>query len=245
MFKKYSKFIKEHALFQGDFDRYDNYLTEINDVKKTLKNIDSEIKMLISLFKEININEIRFDNSKYKDKENYEVKFNRDIILSIPPLEIFIDDIKNNNFELYNKICNLYFASNEPNFHFDVQIETNNFNKFHFPIDLPPIFKNLGLGKKIILSAIQNFEYLLFVKSEDSLELKLSVDSITKMNDVFSFMKDGVVLIMKDDFNLISNVLIDFYDSYENLTIDKDFLEKYKNDIIDHNFLSKLYKDYL
>jgi len=210
IFKRYSNFLKEHALFDNDYDRYDNYLTEINDIKKTLKNINLEIKLLVDLLKDVAFKDIRFNNTKYRDNKNYEIKFPREISTLIFPLMELLDEIELKNQDLYNKICNIYFNGQNVNLSFDIQLDRDNFNKFHFPIDLPPFLKNIGLGKKIIRSAVEKFNYLLFMK-EDSLELKLVVDSITKMNDIFSFMKDYNILVIKDDFSLVRNKLVEWF----------------------------------
>jgi len=248
IFKKYNDFLIEKALFKdGGFDRYDNYISEISDNKKTLENFDSEINLLISLFKDLDYTKIKFSNSKYRDKENYEIIFTKNIDLLILPIKKFLSDIEDQNNELYTKILNTYFNGYEPNFSFDIQIDRNNFNKFHIPVDLPNIFKNLGLGKKIVKAAVNKFEYLLITSTEDSFELKMVVHSISQMKDVFSFMKEKSILIFKNDFEIVKKVLIDFFtnDYNDNYTLDEDFLLTYKDKIIIDEFLSKLYKKYL
>ena len=179
MVGKYIDFIAEKALFKEYCDRYDNYLDEIEDSKKTLKNFESDIKFIISELKEIDYTKITFSNSKYKDNENFEIVFPMNINFRITPFINYIREIEDRNNDLYYKILNIYFNGYEPNFSFDVEIERNYFNKFHFPIDLPIIFRNLGLGKKIIKAAVNKFEYLLFTKEDDLFELKTTVHSIT------------------------------------------------------------------
>lgn len=245
IFKKYNDFLVENALFKGDYDRYDNYFDDIIDSKKTLKNINKEIELLISLLKNLDYNNIEFDDSKYNDNENFKIIFSDDITYLITPLYGYFRAIKKKNEELYNTIINTYFRGNNPNFSFDVEIERKYFNKFHFPVDLPMIFRNLGLGKKIIKAAVNNFNYLLFTKEDDSFELKTTVHSITEMKDVYSFMKEQNILIFKDDFELIKTVLPTFFsDDYnDKYTLDEDFLVKYKEEILNDKFLSELYKN--
>jgi hypothetical protein len=44
-YKEYNDFLIEKALFKdGGFDRYDNYLNDINDSKETLENFNEELK---------------------------------------------------------------------------------------------------------------------------------------------------------------------------------------------------------
>lgn len=247
IFKRYNDFLVENALFKGDYDRYDNYFDDIENNKKTLKNFDIEINLLISRFKNLDYTKIKFSKSRYKDDENFEIKFPIEIKTLITPFDGLLQEIENRNDVLYHKIINSYFNGNEPIFLFDVQIERNYFNKFHFPVDLPVIFRNLGLGKKIIKAAIYNFEYLLFTKEDDSFELKTTVHSITEMKDVYSFMKEQNILIFKDDFDLIKKILPKFFsDDYDNkYTLDEDFFIKYKDEITNDEFLSELYKNKL
>lgn len=247
MVGKYIDFIAEKALFKEYSDKYDNYLDDIEDTKKTLKHIDDEIKILIYNFKEIEYNKISFSDSKYKDNENFEIIFTKNINYLIATFVNYLRDIEDKNNELYYKIINSYFNSITPNFSFDIELERNYFNKFHFPVDLPVIFRNLGLGKKIIKATINKFEYLLFTKEEDSFELKNTVHSITEMKDVFSFMKENTILIFKDDFDLIKTILPTFFsnDYNDKYTLDEDFFIKYKKEIIDDEFLLELYKNKL
>lgn len=247
LFKKYNDFLVENALFIGDYERFDNYLDDIFDNKKTLKNIEIEMNLLISRFKNLDYNKIRFNNAKYRDNENYEIDFSIDIVTLINPISNLIKEIQYQNEDLFCKITNIYFNGNDPNFSYDIQLDRNNFNKFHFPIDLPMIFRNLGLGKKIIKSAINKFNYLLFTKEDDSFELRMTVHSITKMKDVYSFMKGQNILIFKDDFELVKNNLKLFLEPLdnENFTLDEDFLLKYKEDILKDEFLAQIYQKYI
>ena len=247
IFKRYNDFLVEHFLFKGDYDRYDNYFEDVEDIKKTLKNVDTEIKLFISRFKKIDYTKIKFSNSKYNDNDNFEIIFPIEIDTLINPFKNLLIEIEDKNNELYYTIINTYFRGNNPNFSFDVEIERDNFNKFHFPVDLPVIFRNLGLGKKIIKATINKFDYLLFTKEEDSFELKTTVHSITEMKDVFSFMKEQNILIFKDDFDLIKTILPTFFiDDYnDKYTLDEDFFIKYKEEITKDEFLSELYKNKL
>lgn len=180
----------------------------------------------------------------YKDNENYEIEFTNKIGILLTSLKKYIRYIEENNEKLYDYIVLNYFNDNYLNFRFDVQIERNDFNKFHFPLSLPPFMKNLGLGKKIVLASVLKFDYCLF-RYSDSDELKMVVDSLVRRCDIFSFMKDKEVMIFKDDFNIINNILKDWLVDYNDVILDKDFLDKYKDEIIKDEFLKNLYKDKL
>ena len=48
---------------------------------------------------------------------------------------------------MFDKI-NSTFSGELMNLEYDIQIDRHNYNKLHFPIDLPNFLKNIGLGKK-------------------------------------------------------------------------------------------------
>lgn len=72
--KRNSFMIEKYTIFtdylREKFPRYDTYLSEISDSKKTLKNFNEEITKLIVMFKNITKEEIKFKDI-YKDHENY------------------------------------------------------------------------------------------------------------------------------------------------------------------------------
>lgn len=237
------KLITELAIYDLDLSNFDNYFSDINDSIKTLKNFDFEIKKLIELFKQLDKNKIYISGGKYKDGENFTVNFELKIKASIDAIESFYNEIRENNEEVLNKIDNEYFGGGELNFLFDVEIEKENFNKFHFPINLPSFLKNIGLGKKIILKSIDKFGYCMFSKEEDSIDLKIAINSIVKNEkEYYSFFKDSNILIFNDNFDLISKNIKEWYkNDYDEFVLDKDFYDKYKNDIIKDDFLNNIY----
>ena len=246
--KKYEEFtekLKEHAIYDMDLSKFDNYLTEINDSIKTLKNFKNEINYLIDLLKDINKDDIYLDDAIYNDDENYRVTFNLKINALILSIKEFYKEIKMGNNLLYNKINIDYFDGSKLRLEFDVEIDRGYFNKFHFPINLPIFLKNIGLCKKIILKSINDFNYCLFTK-QDSVDLKIVIESITKNNqNYYSFIKDVNVLIFRDDFNIIKQKLKEWFKSpYDNYILDKNFHDKYLQEINNDYFLSNLYKKY-
>jgi len=245
-FEKFTNNLREMSLYQGeDLSYYDNYLDEIKDSKKTLKRFTEEINKIKILLTNINLSNIELNNSKYKDNINYIINFGKNIDPLIFTLINFYKEIKMKNELLYKKLNDNYFNGEEMNISFDVEINRDNFNKFHFPFDLPIFFKNIGLGKKIILKSILDFNFCLFTKKDDSFELKITVDSITENNNYFSFMKDSNILIFVDNFELIKNKLNDWFkQGYENYILNKDFHIKYKEEIENDDFLNKIYEIY-
>jgi hypothetical protein len=245
-FKQFTKKLNELALSNKDYSRFDNYIDNIKDNKKTLKNVDNELNSLKEELTNINIDDI-YLTSLDKENENYRILFNdsnSDLEALTDSIKIFLNVIRKENEKAYTKIIDLYFDSINHNLYFDVQINRNNFNKFHFPIDLPPFLRNIGLGKKIIIKSIKDFNYLLFKDSEDSYDLRFSVHSLTERNDIFSFMKDKDLIIFKDDFKIIQSKLKEWFSlGYENYSLDVDFVKKYKDEILKDDFLNELYKN--
>lgn len=242
-YKDFENKLNELGVYADGISRFDNYLTDIQNDKKTLKNFSKEINILKEKISNIDISDILIADY-YKDNENYEIEFTNKIGILLTSLKKYIRYIEENNEKLYDYIVLNYFNDNYLNFRFDVQIERNDFNKFHFPLSLPPFMKNLGLGKKIVLASVLKFDYCLF-RYSDSDELKMVVDSLVRRCDIFSFMKDKEVMIFKDDFNIINNILKDWLVDYNDVILDKDFLDKYKDEIIKDEFLKNLYKDKL
>jgi hypothetical protein len=243
-FKKFSKKLNELALSDKDYSRFDTYIDDIEDDKKTLKNVDNELNSLKEELTNIDIDDIKLSDNKYKDNKNYEIIFHKDINFLIISIREFIMEIEEKSEKNYTKIIDLYFDSSRFNLSFDVQIDRNNLNKFHFPIDLPSFLRNIGLGKKIILKSIKDFDYLLFTDNDDSYDLRFSVHSLIKRNDVFSFMKDKNLMIFKDDYDIIKDKLKEWFSNdYENYSLDVDFVKKYKDEILKDDFLNELYKN--
>jgi hypothetical protein len=245
-YKDFENKLNELGVYADGIGRFDNYLTDIQNDKKTLENFSKEINILKDIIINLDIEDIKFYNP-YKDNENFyiDIDVNQYHTLS-KSIERFLKNIEKYNETLYNKIIADYYNYDDTNliFRFDVQIERNDFNKFHFPLSLPPFMKNLGLGKKIVLVSVLKFDYCLF-RYSDSDELKMVVDSLVRRTDIFSFMKDKEVMIFKDDFNIINNILKNWLVDYNDVILDKDFLDKYKDEIIKDEFLKNLYKDKL
>jgi hypothetical protein len=242
-FKEFSKKLNELALSEEDYSRFDVYFNDIKDNKKTLKNLNYEINNLKVKLSDISIDDIRFGPDKYRDGVNYEVLFNTDINVLFFSIRDFILKIQEVNPILYKKIIEDYFNFLELNFSYDVEIVKNNYNKFHFPIELPIPFRNIGLGKKIVIATLNKFDFLSFNSVEDSDELKYVVHSLINRSDIYSFMKDNQIIIFKDNFDLIINTLKNYYQNYNNYSLDIDFYEKYVYKIKEIDFLFNMYKN--
>jgi len=240
-FKNFTnKIINEHAVYGLDLSDFDSYFSEIEDDLKTLKNFNKEMVHLKELFTDIDINSIRLSKI---DDENFYITYNAKINALIFAINEFYHEIEDNNDNIFDKINNDYFNSGVLKFDFSIWIEKERFNKFHFTDYIPSFFKKIGLGKKIILRCIDKFSYCLFTKTDDSIDLKIAIESIrNKETNFFSFEKDGCILIFKDDFEIIKETLTKWIEKEPTyFVLDKDFYKKYKNEIENDDFLNKLY----
>ena len=56
-------------------------------------------------------------------------------------------------------------------------------------------------------------------------------------------MKDSNIIIIKDNYNVITDKLKELYEyPYENYSLEIDFVKKYKDEILKDEFLNELYK---
>lgn len=226
-FKKYSQRLNEMGIY-NNVDRFDTYLNDINDSKKFLKSFTNEINNLKEIISNLDMNDIHFINF-YKNDENFDVRFKdknlRDFFMNFIH---FMDNIKIKNDEIYDFIINKYFnGDSDFTFNFHIQIDRDNWNKFHFPIDLPEFMKGFGLGKKIIQAALKKFDYLLFSDFNDSLELKLSIDKLTKRKDIFTFIKKHFILLIDGSKSELVKEIIPRWKNGDEIIMDEDFIEQY------------------
>jgi hypothetical protein len=89
--------------------------------------------------------------------------------------------------------------------------------------------KGFGLGKKIIQAALKKFDYLLFSDFNDSLELKLSIDKLTKRKDIFSFIKKHFILLIDGSKSELVKEIIPRWKNGDEIIMDEDFIEQYGN----------------
>lgn len=242
-FKDFTEQLKtEHAVYDIDLSEFDTYMSEIDNELQTFKNFNESIKKLIDNIKNISKDDIYL---YLTDEENYKIFFNTSINALIFSIKEFYLKIEKNNQLLFDKINSNLLFGEKLRLEFHIQIEKKHFNKFHYPVDLPKFLLNIGLGKKIILKSIDQFGYCLFTKREDSIDLKVAIESIrNRTNDYFSFEKDSVILIFKDDFDLIKKILRIWINDFTYIVLDRDFYKKYKNEISNDVQLNDLYQQF-
>jgi len=244
-YKDFTDMLKEHAVYDLDLSVFDTYLSQISNDIETLKNFDIEINRLIDLFSNIDKDNI-YLNDNYKDGKNFNIDFDIRINSLIDAIKGYYRNIMENNDDIYNKINNEYFSGRELHLRFDIEIENDRFNKFHFPVDLPIFLKNIGLGKKIIMKTVDKFNYCLFTKTDDSIDLKIAIESFRNRNhDYFSFEMNSDLLLFSDNFDIISDTLKKWIkNDSDYICLDKDFYKKYKDKINNDEFLNNLYNNF-
>jgi hypothetical protein len=225
-FKKFGNKLNEMVIY-NNLDRFDNFLINIHNEKEFLKKLNSEIESIKLEIKSLDvITDIKFIDI-YKNNENYQVKINK-LDEFFYGLDKLLCEVEKHNNDLYQLIVEKYFnKDDEYSFIFHVEIERDNYNKFHFPVSMPEFLKNSGLGKKIIESAIKRFSYLLFSKMEDSMELKLSYESLIKRNNIFSFVKEYFVLMVDNNPEIVRNI-VPKWKNGEDIIVDEDYEKIYE-----------------
>jgi len=245
-FKKFTEKLKEHAIYNIDLSQFDNYFDNIKNDIETLKNFSNEMSNLKQLFSNLNVDDIII---KKIDETYYKVSFYSNIHFLISSIMSFYNEILMKNEKLIDKINNDFYNGSTLQLDFEIDVEPNNFNKMHFPINLPTNLKNIGIGKKIFLATINKIGYTIFSKYDSSIDANIIIYSIVnKSNDFYSFIKDEHIITFSSKMKIseIKNILLKWIKltDYDNLILDKDFYDKNKDFILSDTILNNLYDDF-
>ena len=230
-YKKYLNFeekLKEHALYFGDLERFDNYLDNINNEKKILKNLSDEMDKFKELILEFN-DPGKF-NMKYKTDGKYiigNVVYNDRIEMVLKKFKETLEEIDDPDILLKaNKI--IYGSEEEMDFNPRFQIDTLNFNRIDINNELPYSIRNIGFGKILYKTFIKKLGYLSsnYGSSKDS---KFVWESLSNDNKLYTCIKDlSIVCFDGDlDINIIENILRKWVKNSDDYVIDTDLLKKY------------------
>ena len=222
--------ILEHSIYVGDLSRFDNYLKHVNDEKlilMDLKNEMSKFKDMISHFNNSSIFKLNYQeddkyiliNVKYNDKIEIIIQKLKDILENITD-----DDILNKSYRI------VYGIDMEMNFHIDIDIEKNNFNRIHIINDLPYSIRNLNMGKILYKNIIKEIGWITsnYDSSKDS---KFVWDSLNKDDELYTCIKDMSIICFDYNLNIniIENILRKWIKESEKYILDNDMLKKYIN----------------
>lgn len=178
----------EHAIQRNILKKYDNFLSELSDVKTNLK----QLKILIlDLKKEI------------KKLDNYDIK----LIKKFGELHMYVCDYSGIIKSMIDKILSFLEIDNikfndivfpegdviKHNLFPKIEIETNNFNRIHIS-DLPKILRGLGIGKVVYKSMINKLKFISSTRIDRSEYAELVWDSISKDKNIYSFVSDKKII---------------------------------------------------
>lgn len=188
MLKNYKDYLKEQALDKKDIRRFSN-LSKISDNKKLLKSLNKDILKIKDFLTNISIDQIKLIRTeRWNNKDFYKISWD-------PKTNTYINKLNNilystDNEEIMSKIENVD--------NLELEINNNLFNRIHFPISLPSYLKNIKLGIKIYMKAIEKFGYIsTLIDGPDSasFEAKLLWDSLVNSDDVYIVSKDNCSIL--------------------------------------------------
>lgn len=229
----YKDMIREMSIAKKEFKRFQN-LSKITNSKELLKKTNIELNKIKDLLINIKYEEIKLNKVPYydKNKNTYNIEWNTKIDLKFSALKSAFSNLEENNDDVFQKMkieTSRYILN-----YLELDIETNNFNSIHFPIDLPDYYKNIGLGVKIFRKAIEKFGYISSIldgPNQASFDAKLLLHHFLKSDDVYSVTKNnsGVLFISKNiNIEKVIELINKYIDGVDknNYSIDKD-LKKY------------------
>lgn len=197
--RTYKDMIKEMSLIDKELKKFDN-LEKITDSKLLLKKINKKLEDIKELFKNITPEEVILSKLPYhdKNKNSYRIKWSTKLDISLTRLENILSKIEDNDVYEKLKLETRKLIVD----YLEIDIETNNFNSIHFILDLPEFYKNIGLGIKVFLSAINKFNYISSVVAgpeQASFEAKMVFDHLFRNDEVYTVTKynSGLLFISK------------------------------------------------
>lgn len=215
LMKTYKGYIKEQALDKKDIQRFYN-LSKITDKKKLLKSINKDILKIKTLLENIPLDKIKLIKiDKYNGRTTYKISW----------------DSKTNNY--ITRLNNILYDTDDEDIqdklenidNLEIDIDGKLFNRIHFPNSLPSYLKNIGLGKKIYLKAIEKFDYIsTLIDGVDSasFEAKMVWDFLINSDDVYTVSKDNLsILAINKNYKDFKILILDYLKDAEEYIIDK------------------------
>jgi len=230
-YKEFKDRIIEHSIYVNDLSRFDNYLKHIKDDKlilKDLKNEMSNFKKMISHFNDSSIFELNYQDEN--EDLLVSVKYNDKIEIIIQNLKDILENITDN--EILIKSYEIVYGGNMVmDFHINIDIEKDKFNRIQIIDDLPHSLRNLGLGKLLYKTIIEKIGWITSNFIDSSKDSKFVWDSLNKDKELYTCIKDKSIVCFdhKLDINIIENILGKWLKGSEKYILDNDMLKKYTN----------------
>lgn len=224
----------EHAVAMNKLQKFDTFLSDSNNYKK---NIDELNKLIVELKNEIKKLEY-FDIdviSKQYDNHEYICDFSTYANNIIKKIKKFLSD--NENDENFDKYVEIIFPEGyERTLLPNIEIETDNFNRIHIG-DIAKLIRQIGVATKIYKTMVKKLGYISSIGQERTKDAELIWNSIIKDKNIYSFICDKKIISFSNKLELekILSTLKKFF-KYEietkqnEIIMDDDFIEKYNID---------------
>jgi len=239
--RRFKMIMLEHAIDRNILKKYNNFFSDVNDVKTNLKQLKILIFDFLEEIKKLNIFDIVV-TEKSDNLYRYRCNYSSCVQFMISDILKFLDDNNNDKFDkiVFPEGDNII----KDNLFVKIEIETNNFNRIHIN-EIPIIIKGIGVGKKVYKSMIEKLNYVSSIGEDRTIDAELILDSILYDIDIYSFVCDEKIISFSKKYsydNIISTVIKYFeYELNNNykVIIDSNFRKKYN---IEYDFLNDFVK---
>jgi len=218
----------EHAVVQSKLKKYDNFLSDTNNHKKNLKELNIMIKDLKKEIKKLDNFEIEI--TEKNDLCRYTCNFSlfiTNLILKI------IKILNDNNNEKFQEIVFPEGDTIKQNLFPKIEIESNNFNRIHIG-DIPIILRGIGVGKKIYKTMIKKLKFISSNHDDRTIDAEMIWDSIRKDKNIYTFICNKKIISFSDKYDVekILSTLKNYFkyelkNNPDQIIMDDDFIKKY------------------
>jgi hypothetical protein len=181
-----------------NFANFDFYLKDIHEVSNRCKLINENIEKLRTSLRKVKWEDMNLIVVDEGNKVNLEIHFGEENQILFTNIMILVGEPDYTNAILNNLKEQLgcekeLFCPAQIDVHLNNRIDINGGG-------IPPICRNLGLGKKIYRKILQDYRYITSVNDKTSMEAKLMWNSLRK-DKMFStfFYKNGALCFRSDE----------------------------------------------
>lgn len=228
--RRFKIIMLEHAINRSILKKYNNFFSDVNDVKTNLKQLKILINDFLEEIKKLDVFDIIL-TQKFGNIHMYRCNYSNLVISMINDILKVLND---NNNDKFNSIV---FPEGDniikDNLFVKVEIETNNFNRIHIN-EIPIIIKGIGVGKKVYKSMIKKLDFISSIGEDRTIDAELIWDSILDDNNIYSFVCDEKIISFsqKYDYDNIMNIITNYFEYELNnnykVIIDSNFRKKYE-----------------
>jgi len=202
-----------------------DYVSLIEEIKKTIVHLQDEIKILN--FDEIKYKKLSYGRNLINNKRDiFIMEYNGIIDTLITLIKREIDNIDDDS------ISNKIFQDGYRDMNLEVEL-SGDFNQIDIMNGLPNFMKGIGLGKKVYKKMMKDYNYISsFNGNNPSKDSDMVWKSIASDKDVYIFMNDDNIICFWNEYEYdkIVEKLKEFYDIKGIMNFDDDFMIKYDLD---------------